>query len=110
MKDKLPGVFANKIDHKVNNNKEYSYGSEEVINDNNKEKNIEKIKNITLNVEQKINKIFSSSKYIYKIDVKIKTKDSEYTKRIIGKNNKNLITKDNELIPIDNIIDIEIVE
>ena len=50
--------------------------------------------------------MFSSPRYVYKIDAEITLKDKKVTKKIIGKNNNNLITIDNELIPIQDIIDI----
>ena len=87
--------FANKIDKVINNNEKVYYS-------NLKEK---KVKN-TKSVYQKINDIFSSRNYIYKADVVITTNTGEVNKRIIGRNNKNLITDKNEIIPIDSIIDI----
>ena len=62
-----------------------------------------------LTVEQKIVNIFNSPNYIYKIDVVIVTDNNKVIKRIIGKNKNNLITMDNEYIPINTIRDIYIV-
>ena len=62
-----------------------------------------------LTVEQKIVNIFNSPNYIYKIDVVIVTDNNKVIKRIIGKNKNNLITMDNEYIPINKIRDIYIV-
>lgn len=59
-------------------------------------------------IETKINNIFKSPNYIYKIDVIIETDNATLNKRIIGKNKTNLITIDNEYIPINNIKDIKI--
>mgnify|MGYP001126867138 CR=1 FL=1 len=59
--------------------------------------------------QKKINKIFTSTNYIYKADVKITTDTEVLIKKVIGKNNKNIITLDNKLIPIDIIKDIEII-
>ena len=59
-------------------------------------------------VEQKIYNIFNSPNYIYKIDVVIVTDNNKVIKRIIGKNKNNLITMDNEYIPINTIRDIYI--
>ena len=61
-----------------------------------------------LTVEQKIVNIFNSPNYIYKIDVVIVTDNNKVIKRIIGKNKNNLITMDNEYIPINTIRDIYI--
>ena len=59
------------------------------------------------NINQKINEIFSSSRYIYKADVEITLKSGKVVKRIVGKNSVHLITYDNELIPISDIVDIK---
>lgn len=105
MDKKLPGVFANRIDKKLDNNTRVS-----VTKDDEKEVVIKKTKSSTKNIKninQKISEIFSSTRYVYKADVVITLKDKTIIKRIVGKNNNNLITIDNELIPINDIIDIE---
>ena len=95
MKD-LPKVFQNKIDKKINNNERVYYS-------NNKKEEV--IANKT--ILQKINEIFSSPNYIYKANVEITLKDKKVTKRIIGRNKNYIITMDNTLIPISDIVDIK---
>ncbi len=92
--NKLPKVFANTNLGKLSNNETIYY-----------DKKRNNIKN--KNIDFKINQLFKSSKYVYKIDVKITTEKNINIYKIIGKNNGNLITIDNELIPIDTILDIE---
>ena len=58
-------------------------------------------------LDLKINNLFKSNKYIYKINVNIKTKSRDFDTTIIGKMNNNLITIDNNLIPIKDIVDIK---
>ena len=104
MKD-LPKVFHNRIDKKFNNNKTVFYS-------NNKSEDNKTINAInepvdTKNVLQKINAIFSSPNYVYKANVEITLKDKKVTKRIIGRNKDYIITMDNDLIPIVDIIDIK---
>lgn len=96
MKD-LPKVFHNKIDKKFDNNKNIYYSNN---NYNTKVKD-------TRNVVQKINEIFASPNYVYKANVEITLKDKKVTKRIIGRNKNYIITMDNELIPVTDIIDIK---
>lgn len=100
MEKKLPEIFHNKIDKKINNNKSIFYSKEEnnIKTDSNR--------NSDLNISQKINQIFSSPNYVYKADVIIKLKDKEINTKIIGRNKNFLITMDNQLIPITEIIDI----
>ncbi len=104
MKKDLPKIFANKIEKNVLNNRNYSYSKNEEIEDT------KKTNSVKVNINQKINSIFSSPRYVYKAMVNIKTKNENLKKQIIGKNDGNLITIDNELIPISSIIDIDFVE
>lgn len=110
MNNKLPKIFANKIEKKINNNKEV-YVSEH--NEEEPKKNESKrltYKSINKTITQKINEILKSNNYVYKIPVKIELDNEEIITNIIGKNNKNIITIDNELIKIDKIKNIEIYE
>lgn len=93
-------MYQNKTNKKFDNTQKI-YSS---IYKNNIKNN--KLKNINYNIEQKINNIFKSPNYVYKIDVVIETDEETIEKRIIGKNRKNLITIDNEYIAIDKIRDI----
>lgn len=98
MEKKIPKVFQNNIDKDISNNDKYYYSANksEIINKVDKPKNINK----------KINEIFASPTYIYKANVEIKTKNSTFTTKIIGRNKNYLITMDNKTIPINDIIDI----
>ena len=102
MEKKLPGVFPGKVSSNAGNNIKMAYvGKEEKM-----EKKVAPISGE--NVNQKINKIFNANNYIYKADVEIKLKDgSVLNKRIVGKNNLHLITMENELIPVTDIVDIK---
>jgi len=99
----LPKVFANKIDKKLENNETFCVSKNQELK---KEEN-DKIFKIEKNIHQKINEIFSSPNYVYKANVEITLKDKKVTKRIIGRNKDFLITMDNTLIPISDIIDIK---
>ena len=92
----LPKVFHNKIDKKFNNNDTVFYSNDK------REEVIDK-----RSIQQKINDIFSSPNYVYKANVDITLKDKKITKRIIGRNKEFIITMDNDLIPINDIIDIK---
>lgn len=112
MNKKLPGVFVNQIDKELTNNKSVFYSQNEGLD----RMDMDHFENVTSgqsnfffpngNVEQKIQDIFRSVNYIYKADVVITTAQGKVEKRIIGKNNGNLITMENELIPISSILDI----
>lgn len=102
MNKKLPGVFVNKIDKQINNNKMVYYGPNETV------KEVSKESSEPINIRRKIRKLFQSTNYIYKLDVDITLQDKTVTKRIIGYNEKDIITFDNERIPIKDVVNIDI--
>lgn len=112
MEKKLPGVYANKIEKKIENNKKIDYSSKESEERNIKRENkIEMaIRSTEKNINQKLSDIFNSPRYVYKAEVEIKMKDRTIVKKIIGQNQNQLITLDNELIPISDIVDINFVK
>lgn len=102
MDKKIPKVYANKIEGKAGNNKDVYYSHlKDDVSDDRGSRVLEK------NVNQKINDIFNSTNYVYKADVRLTLKSGTVTKRIVGRNSTHLITIDNELIPLTDILDIE---
>lgn len=108
----LPKMYHCKIEKDIRNNDKIFSTMYNHIKKNNIEKTKEKeifISNKNnYTVEQKIYNIFNSPNYIYKIDVVIVTDNTTMNKRIVGKTKTNLITMDNEFIPINMIRDIYI--
>ena len=98
MSKKIPRVYANKIDKKLNNNSTYYVSNEEKS----------EVKFKTNDINKKINDIFNSTSYLYRANVVITLRSGDIVKKIIGKNRNQLITIDNELIPIDDILDIRL--
>ena len=94
--DKLPNVFANPIDKKINNVQETYLCKEERSVDINPNE-----------ISKKINMIFSSKNHVYKSKVRIKFKDHEDDEVIVGRTNVNLLTMAGKLIKIADIIDIK---
>ena len=107
MEKKLPKVYANRIDKNINNNKKVAYSSSSEIIEEKEEVREDRTANFEKSVNQKISDIFNSPRYVYKADVDITLKDNKIKVKLVGKNNNKLITLDNELIPIDDIIDIK---
>jgi hypothetical protein len=104
MNKKLPNIFANKVEKKAGNNEKVFYSTHD---ERTTEETTSVIDVPKKNINQKLNDIFNSSDYIYKADVEIKLKNETVTKRIVGRNSTHLITIDNELIPLTDIIDIK---
>ena len=94
MEKKLPKLFKKNVSKEHLNNKKISFI----------EKNT--IQNDKSTVEEKLNKLFKSSKYIFNIGVIIKTNRKDYDTKIIGKIKNSIITIDNDEIPIIEIEDI----
>ena len=91
-----PKMYQNKVDKEFHNNK-LVYVSYD--NRNNYMKS---------DVRKKATSIINSNSFIYSKLVHIKIDDNIIMKKIIGIYNDNIVTIDNEYIPIDNIQDIYI--
>ncbi len=92
----LPNVFQNKNIEIKDTPQELFYGNE--IMSPRKPSNKD--------IKATIKNLFQSSNYVYKLDVIIKTPNKVIDTSIVGQNNNHLITIDNELIPIKDILDI----
>ena len=95
---KLPKIYQNKITKKINNNKTVCYLTEE------NEDTDYQIPTII----DKIEEVFSGFGYSYNIPVTIKTPNKVYNTSLIAKTSNNIITLDNDIIPISDIIDFQI--
>jgi len=107
----LPKMYRNRIEKEITNNEKIFSTMFNNVNHTFEKEEDRKIKidnRNNLTVEQKIANIFKSPNYIYKIDVVIVSDTGKQSKRIVGKTKTNLITMDNEYIPINTIRDIYI--
>ena len=89
MKD-LPNVFANKIDNAIKNVQEVFYGS----------------KQNTRRVEEVLDHISDSGKYIFKQSVEIITKGGKSVEKIALRTKDYLLTLSNKKINIGDIVSI----
>ena len=103
MKKELPGIYKKTVDKNHANNKKMCYASE---SEKTVEKEIFNQSSSITTVEEKIRKLFKSSRYIFNIRVLIKTDKKDYDTKIAGKVKNSLVTIDNEVIPIVEINDI----
>lgn len=95
----LPTVFQN-------NNLKYEDNSQDLFYSKNEQtRKIPQVSKTDINTQ--IKNIFSSTSYVYKIDVIITTTSKTFETTIIGKSNNYLITINNELINIKDIIEIK---
>lgn len=63
-------------------------------------------KSVNKDIRATIKNMFQSRNYVYKLDCIILTDRKEYDTSIVGYNSHDLITIDNELIPLNEITDI----
>ena len=96
--NKLPNVYANPIDKRINNVQEnyYSLRSSIIIK-----------KSSEREINKKIDQIFASSSHISKSRVLITLEGGIREVDIIGKSNNNILTMDGSLIRISDILDIK---
>ena len=89
--NKLPKIFKKDVSSSHINNKKISYVKKDyTISD-------------SIDVFDKLDKLFKSSRYIFNIKVLIKTKDREYDTKIMSRNRNSILTIDDDLIPIKDI-------
>lgn len=101
MSKELPKMYQTKINKPINSiQKVYS----SINNSNIEDRSYNKYSDIS--IDKKIDNIFNSYDYVYKADVTIVTDEGTVSKRIVARNKNNLITIDNEFIPISVIRDI----
>jgi len=96
---KLPKLYTNTFNKKIDNSIEFTRVKDEMV----EEKKLNKY-----DINKKIDMIFKSKNYIYKVNVLIKFNDKELNTTLIGKTKDNLITLDNKLIKISDIYDINL--
>ncbi|MDY4996726.1 MAG: hypothetical protein SO108_03360 [Bacilli bacterium] len=101
MNKELPKMYHNKINKTVNSIQKV-YSSME----NHKNNELRQNKYSSISIDQKIEQIFKEKDFVYKADVEIITDTDTIKKRIVARNQNNLITIDNEYIPISIIRDI----
>ncbi len=92
---KLPKVYANPINKKLNNFQDLYRSDDRIVKYNIKE------------INKKINEIFGSLNHVYKSKVRITLDNKVVEKELVGKTNTSLLTLDGEAIKITDITNIE---
>ena len=105
MNKELPKMYQTKINKPINSiQKIYSSIENEKSNYQFSKTTDKRYSDIS--IDKKISNIFNSYDYVYKADVTIVTDNEILKKRIVARNRNNIITIDNEYIPISSIRDI----
>lgn len=90
---KLPNIYQNNLSKEFLNNKKNCY--------------CEKLKDTDSSIDDVITEVFSTLGYSYNIPLEIKTKNKTYNTSLIAKNKDRIITIDNEIIQLSEIISIK---
>lgn len=106
MNKELPKMYQNKINKTINNTQKVFNSMENNMERGIKETKTEKQKYSNIPITKKIDNIFNSYDYVYKASVTIVTDTETIKKTIVARDNNNLITINNEYIPISIIRDI----
>lgn len=93
----LPKMYHHHENKEFTNNREVYYGHETVSHND---------IFTTNDIRKKINDILNSPTFIYRTTVNIIIGNDIIVRKIVGIRNNNLVTIDNEYIPIENIKDI----
>ena len=93
---RLPKIYQNSIDKKIRNNKVVTYVDNSFSGMSREN-----------NVEMSLDEIFSGFGYSYNIPVIIKTTNKTYDTSLVTRTEYNVVTLDNDLIPISQIISIK---
>lgn len=101
MSEKLPNVFVNVNDNINDNNVSYYYSK----NGKNILQKKEAFSN-RIKINKKIDELFNSTKFVYKLPVLITLEDEKIDTVIVYKNKNELVTMDNRVIKVEEILDI----
>lgn len=97
MKKDLPNLYKNENICDVKNNKKVCYVEEKGIVD---EVKTTRYSDDNSTVEEKLRKLFRSSRYVFNIGVIIETERHTYDTKIAGQVKNSIVTVDGEVIPI----------
>lgn len=92
MKKNLPNIYKKTVTNDIRNNKDIYYVKEEI--------NTIKYTDDNSTVEEKLKKLFRSSRYVFNIGVIIETERHTYDTKIAGQVKNSIVTVDGDVIPI----------
>lgn len=94
MKKDLPNIYKKQVTTNIKNNKNVYYiKDEEMVKKN-------KYIDDNISVEEKLRKLFRSSRYVFNIGVIIETSNNTYDTKIAGQVKNSIVTVEGEVIPI----------
>ena len=93
---KLPKIYQNEFTKQINNNKKSCHVTTNTIEDTK-----------MVPISEILDQVFSGIGYAYNIPLEIKTTKKIYNTTLIARTKTNIVTLENEIIPISEIITIK---
>lgn len=103
MDKKLPSISKFGTTKRFSNNKQAYYS---FIKEDNNSKGNDSIRGNKQ--EETLDDLFNNGQYIFNIPVYIKTNKGDFSTTIVGKVNDHIITSNNQIIQIEDIVDITV--
>ena len=102
---KKPKVFENEINKNIHNNKEVFDSAKEEFEIREEKEEVHDGQDNS-SVVDKITRLLNRNGYIFNVDVLIITRDGQFKTHIASVVNNHIITLDNDVINIDDVVDI----
>jgi len=100
---KLPKIYQNTIHKEIHNNKKVYYSKGDSVNQATQS---DVVSTTSYDIQKFIDEVFSMPTYSFNIPLFITTKEKTYDTSLIAKTRDRVITFDNDVIPIAEIISI----
>lgn len=109
MDKKLPSIFKNEIDKKIDNNKKVFYSKYESIG-NVVEKTIEvdSLNDRSVSLSSSLDDLLRNNQFIFNVPVEISLKDEIVNTKIVSKVGDHLLTSNGKIINLEDILLIRI--
>ena len=109
---KLPRIYQNELNKKINNNKKVFDGLKEEVTLVEGDRKIEEVnsKYDKLTVHEKLQELINQSSYIFNTPVILVFETREEKCQIAGVVNNHIITMDNKIVKINELRDIKILK
>lgn len=109
MDKKLPSIFKNEIDKKIDNNKKVFYSKYESIgNVVEKTSEVDSLNDRSVSLSSSLDDLLRNNQFIFNVPVEISLKDEIVNTKIVSKVGDHLLTSNGKIINLEDILLIRI--
>lgn len=109
MDKKLPSIFKNEFDKKIDNNKKVFYSKyESVGNVVEKTSEVDSLNDKSVSLSSSLEELLMNNQFIFNVPVEISLKDEIVTTKIVSKVGDHLLTSSGKIINLEDILLIRI--